>query len=411
MYRSRTQQAQHPPSATTAPSIATAFAMLAFCLLLLAPRLAIPGGSSADGPAVPVLAIGSVAPDFCLQGIDDHKHCLKDYAVSQVLVLVFTCNHCPTAQLYESRVQQLAADYKNRNVALVAIEANKPEAVRLDELGYTDVGDSFEDMKTRAKFRAFDYPYLYDGETQSVSKAYGPTATPHLFIFDAERKLRYEGRLDNNPRENYVTRKDAREAIDSLLAGKPVEVAKTPSVGCSTKWWFKEADGKKELAKIEAQPVDVHPASADDLKALRKNSTGKLLLVDFWATWCGPCIEEFPDLETMYRMYGHRAFDLVTVSINYPDEKAGVFSALTKQHATTKNLMLGSTDIYSLIASFDPQWNAAVPYNVLIKPGGEIVYQHQGALDALELRRAIIANIVDDNYIGHQAYWKSALSK
>jgi thiol-disulfide isomerase/thioredoxin len=365
----------------------------------------------ADGPAPPTLAINSPAPDFCLQGIDDHKHCLKDYAASKVLVLVFTCNHCPTAQLYESRLQKLADDYKSRNVALVAIEANNPKAVQLDELGYTDVSDSFDEMKIRARFRNFDYPYLYDGETQSVSHAYGPTATPHLFILDADRKLRYEGRVDNNPRENLVTRKDAREAIDSLLAGKPVEVAKTPSVGCSTKWMYKEANTKKELEKIEAQPVEVHLASADELKTLRKNSTGKLLLIDFWATWCGPCIEEFPELETMYRMYGHRAFDLVTVSINYPDEKAGVLSTLTKQHATSRNLVLGSTDIYSLIAAFDPQWNAAVPYTVLIKPDGEIIYQHQGAIDPIELRRAIIANITDDNYIGHQAYWHSAVSK
>lgn len=389
----------------------TAVATLAMALCAAALFFVAPATSASDGPTLPTLAIGAAAPDFCLQGIDDQKHCLKDYAASKVLVLVFTCNHCPTAQLYETRVKQLAADYKDRGVALVAIEANNPKAVQLDELGYTDVSDSFEEMKIRAKFRGFDYPYLYDGETQSVSRAYGPTATPHLFIFDADRKLRYEGRVDNNPREPLVTRKDAREAIDALLAGKPVTVAKTPSVGCSTKWWFKEADSKKELEKIEAQPVNVNLASADDLKSLRKNSTGKLLLVDFWATWCSPCIEEFPELETMYRMYGHRDFDLVTVSINYPDEKAGVLSALAKQHATSRNLVLGSTDIYSLIAAFDPQWNAAVPYTVLIKPNGELVYQRQGAIDPLELRRAIIANLPDDNYIGHQAYWKSALSK
>jgi thiol-disulfide isomerase/thioredoxin len=393
------------------PAARTALAALAIALYAAALFFVAPATFASDGPMPPTLAIGAAAPDFCLQGIDDQKHCLKDYAASKILVLVFTCNHCPTAQLYETRIKQLAADYKDRGVALVAIEANNPKAVQLDELGYTDVSDSFEEMKIRAKFRGFDYPYLYDGETQSVSRAYGPTATPHVFIFDADRKLRYEGRVDNNPREPLVTRKDAREAIDALLAGKPVTVAKTPSVGCSTKWWFKEADSKKEMEKIEAQPVNVNLASADDLKSLRKNSTGKLLLVDFWATWCSPCIEEFPELETMYRMYGHRDFDLVTVSVNYPDEKAGVLSALSKQHATSRNLVLGSTDIYSLIAAFDPQWNAAVPYTVLIKPDGEIVYQRQGTIDPIELRRAIIANIPDDNYIGHQAYWKSALSK
>jgi peroxiredoxin len=359
-----------------------------------------------DEGGPPTLAIGSPAPDFCLPGIDGQTHCLKDYAASKVLVVAFTCNHCPTAQLYETRIQQLAADYRDRGVALVAVEPNNPNAVRLDEMGYTDVGDSFEEMKIRAAYRHFNFPYLYDGETQKTSRAYGPSATPHLFIFDAERKLRYEGRVDNNPRERLVNVKDARNAIEALLANKPVPVAKTPSVGCSTKWMYKEEGRKQELTEIESQPVRIQPTSAEDLKALRKNQTGKLVLVNFWATWCGPCFKELPDLETMYRMYGHRAFDLVTVSINYPDEQPGVLSALQKQHATSRNLLLGSSDIYGLMAAFDSEWNAAVPYTMLIRPDGQVVYKRQGEIDPLELRRLIIANLADDDYIGHQAYWR-----
>ena len=371
-------------------------------LLLFAPFAVCDEG----GP--PSLAIGSSAPDFCLPGIDGHSHCLKDFASSKVLVIAFTCNHCPTAQLYESRIKQLAADYRERGVALVAIEPNNPNAVRLDEMGYTDVGDSFEEMKTRAAYRQFNFAYLYDGETQKISRAYGPTATPHLFIFDSERRLRYEGRVDNNPREPLVTVKDARNAVDALLANKPVPVAKTPSVGCSTKWMYKQEGRRQELAEIESQPVKIQPASAEELKLLRQNQTGKLVLVNFWATWCGPCFKELPDLETTYRMYGHRAFDLVTVSINYPDEQPGVLSALRKQHATSRNLLLGSTDIYALMSAFDSEWNAAVPYTMLIRPGGEVVYRRQGEIDPLELRRLIIANLADDDYIGHQAYWRTA---
>lgn len=393
---------------TVCCSSRTRFVVSALLLLLLASVTvsAVDEPEANHGPAI--LAIGADAPAFCLPGIDGQTHCLKDYAGSKVLLLAFICNHCPMSQLYETRLKQLADDYKDRSVGFVAIQPNNPNAVRLDEMGYTDVGDSFDDMKIRAAYRHFNFPYLYDGETQKVAQQYGPTATPHIFIFDAGRKLRYEGRIDNNPRPQLVTRRDAREALDELLAGKAVSVPKTPSIGCSTKWLYKAEGRKAELEKIEAKPVDVQPVSVDDLKTLRRNSAGKLLLVDFWATWCSPCVEEFPKMETMYRMYGHRAFDLVTVSINYPDEKPAVLAALQKQHATNRNLMMGSTDLYALLAGFDPDWNAAVPYTLLIKPDGEVLYKRQGTMDELELRRLIIANIPDDGYTGHQAYWQSA---
>ena len=121
----------------------------------------------------PTLTVGASAPEFALSGVDGKIYHLGDFSSSEVLVIVFTCNHCPTAKLYEGRIKQLAADYSDRGVALVAIQPNDPKAIRLDELGYTDLSDSFAEMKIRALHAHFNFPYLYDGETQSTARKYG----------------------------------------------------------------------------------------------------------------------------------------------------------------------------------------------------------------------------------------------
>src|ERR1700678_4504920 len=326
---------------TRIPARLTAFLSfsIAFGLFICPALFAQQSGEHAP-PGVdgyPILAIGSTAPDFSLPGVDGKTHSLKDYAGSKVLVIIFTCDHCPVAQMYEKRIKEMAAGYKDRGVAVIAIMGNDPRAEMYSELGYTDVGDYFPDMKVRAAYRGFNFPYLYDGDTQAVARKYGPTATPHAFIFDQQRILRYEGRIDSNPREALATKHEARDAIDALLAGKPVPVANTPAVGCSTKWAYKAPSVEAEIARFNERPATVDLVSAAQLKALRNNAgTGKLLLLNICATWCGPCVEEFPELQTMLRMYGQRPIDIVTVSINNPDEKSMVLAFLQKQHAFNK---------------------------------------------------------------------------
>jgi peroxiredoxin len=352
----------------------------------------------------PILALGSAAPNFELPGVDGKIHKLADYSSSPVLVVVFTCNHCPIAQMYEHRIMQLAADYQDRNVAVVAIQPNDPKAITIDELDSSDLSDSLEEMKIRAQFKHLTYPYLYDGETQSVADAYGPQATPHVFVFDRDRRLRYEGRMDNSYRAELAKTHEARDAIDALLAHREVAVKHTAVFGCSTKWKEKQAARLEALRKIESQPVQLEMASAEDLRKLRANPTKKTLLVSFWATWCGSCIHEFPDLQDTFRMYGVRDLELVTVSANMPDEKTSVLRLLEKVHATSRNLLFASDDTAALQAAFDPKWESAVPYTVLIAPDGRVLYQRQGSVDILELRRTILANLPSD-YEGFNKYW------
>jgi peroxiredoxin len=353
----------------------------------------------------PTLALGSAAPDFSLPGVDGKTHSLSEYASSPILVVAFTCNHCPIAQMYEQRIQQLATDYKKRGVAVVAIEPNDPAAIRIDELDSSDISDSLAEMKIRTVYKHLTYPYLYDGATQQVTRAYGPQATPHVFIFDQQRHLRYEGRIDNSYRTELVKSQDARSAIDALLAHKDVAVKHTGVFGCSTKWKEKAAAREAALQKLEQQPVSVDLVSKAELTKLRTNPSHQMMLVDFWATWCGSCVVEFADLEDTLRMYSGRDFSLVTVSANMPDEKASVLRFLQKHHATSKNLLFSSDDTASLQTAFDPKWDSAVPYTILLSGDGKVLYKKLGPVDMLELRRTILANLPSD-YAGFNEYWK-----
>jgi peroxiredoxin len=348
------------------------------------------------GAEVRTLDIGAKAPDFELPGVDNRHYKLADFDRAQVLVIIFTCNHCPTAQAYEGRIKQLQQDYKDRGVALVAVSPNDPRAVRLDELGYSDVGDSLQDMKRRAKLAGFSFPYLYDGETQQMSKAYGPVATPHVFVFDRQRRLRYVGRIDdsdvNTPRSH-----DARNAIEALLAGRPLPVEKTKVFGCSIKWADKVKSAKESIERWNQEEVTLTQIDAPGIKGLVANQGKKYRLINVWATFCGPCVTELPELVTINRMYRRRPFELITISADGPNNREAALEALKKHYVSCTNYLFDSDDKYQLIEALDPEWEGGLPHTLLIAPGGKVIYRHADSIDPQELK-TVIADTLGRTY-------------
>ena len=342
---------------------------------------------------VKTLAIGAVAPDFNLPGTDGKTYTLQSFANAKVLVIIFTCNHCPTAQAYEDRIIALTKDYKPKGVAVVAVSPNDPKAVALDELGYSDMGDSFEEMKLRVKDKGYNFPYLYDGETEKMSRAYGPMATPHAFIFDRQRKLQYVGRLDAIEKPGAAKAEDARNAIDALLAGKPVAVPQTKTFGCSIKWSEKGDWAVKAPLVWAKEPVTLEISDDSAIKALLKNDTDKVRLINVWATWCGPCVTEMPEFVEINRMYRRRDFEFITISADKPDKKDKAQELLKKMQASGKNYIYHSEDKYKLIEAVDPQWQGALPYTLLIEPGGKVIYRTQGSIVPQEMKKMIVEKI------------------
>ena len=173
------------------------------------------------------LQLNQKAPDFDLPGVDGKRYSLGSFKNSKILIVVFSCNHCPFVIGNEDRMNRLYADYSSKGVAMVAINSNETE-------GHPT--DSFEHMVQRAKDKNFRFSYVRD-ESQQVALAYGALRTPHFYVFDAERKLRYTGRMDDNPRNpGKETTHELRDALDDLLAGRAVTVPVTNPVGCNVKW-------------------------------------------------------------------------------------------------------------------------------------------------------------------------------
>ena len=370
-------------------SVVFAILLLIFCTAR--------GLSQATHAEPETLKPGSMAPDFSLKGVDGKTYGLKDFNKASVLVIIFSCNHCPTAQAYEDRIITLSNDYRTKGVAVVMISPNSVDALNYSELGYSDMGDSFEEMKQRAADKKFPFPYLYDGDDQKTALAYGPVATPHCFVFDRDRILRYTGRVDGSEKPGTGKGEDIRNAVDAVLSGTPVKNPVTKVFGCSIKWSWKNEYTKKLYKQWAELPVTLETIDTQGIKDLvRNNNSDKLRLINFWATWCGPCVTEFPDLVIIDRMYRGRPFEFITVSTDKQDRRADVLKFLQKQEASNKNYIFYKDDVYELIEAVDPDWQGALPFTMLIEPGGKIIYGKQDVIDPLQMKKLIVNN----KYIG-----------
>lgn len=356
------------------------------------------------------LKIGDAAPDFDLIGIDEEKNTLKDYANAKLLMVAFLSNHCPTSQAAEGRIKKLVKEFKGKGFKLVAINPNDPAALRPDELGYSKYNDSFPEMKRHAEEQKFNFDYLYDGDTQKTALAYGCLATPHVFLFDQERKLRYQGRLDDSryADETTVTAPDARNAIVALLEGKPVPVEVTKPHGCSTKWAGKRQQVATDNEKWEKGEVVVELIDAKGIEALRKNDTKKVRLFNVWATWCGPCVQEFPQLVATQRKFGLRDFEFISISIDDPETLGEVRAFLEKNNALVPDKLKpslkaegrkGNAYVFKgasheeLIKALDPEWPGPIPHTLVVAPGGAVIFRHNGEIDGEELRAKILEHM------------------
>ena len=364
-------------------------------------------GPSGKPEGFTTIQIGDKAPAFSLPGVDGKTYSLKDFRGTDVLMILFTGTHCPTSHGIEERLKGFISEMEGQSFSIVAINPNHSSGLRPDEFSYTDYEETFADSKRYAADQGWKFPFLYDGDKQLTARAYGCLATPHVFIFDKSRKLRYKGRYDDSRYAGIETVKshDAVNAVKALLAGKPVPVAETKPFGCSTKWRERSAHVADDEKQWQSAKATVELADAAAIGQLRKNGSGKYRLFNVWATWCAPCVKELPDLASIGRLYSRRDFDLITISLDSPEHKEKVQAVLGKhrfvlsskqtkslkaEKRATNNYIYTGSSTDQLVKALDPEWPGPIPYTLLVDPAGQVIYRRADLIDPVELRSQLL---------------------
>ena len=359
------------------------------------------------------LSIGQSAPDFTAADLNGKAHSLKDYR-GQVAVIVFLSTECPFSNAYIERLSAIAGDYSKMNVALLGVNSNPAE--------------SLDQIREHSRKNKLDFAILKD-EGSRVADAYGATRTPEVFVVDGAGALRYHGRIDNSKETARVKRNDLREALDETLAGKVVSQPETKAFGCPIKMvrknnavggveqssvkesGFARSDGlprfanalvpqKKPAPKPAAtKPAATKPAATkksvvfratpkvaplkpEDFNKFKDTANGKVLVINFWATWCGPCVAEFPEFVALDRKYRNKGVKIVGITADDPgDVKPKVIPFIKKKRVKFDILLQDTDDPQQMMDLINKDWPGVLPATFVYDKQGNLAYSRFGIID------------------------------
>ncbi|HKQ76370.1 MAG TPA: redoxin domain-containing protein [Blastocatellia bacterium] len=319
--------------------------------------------------AVPVLAIGKPAPEFKLADLGGKTHALKDYR-GKTVVVSFISARCPISKAYIDRIRAVADEYSKREVAFLGVNSNADESI--------------QEMRAYAAKNNLDFTILKD-KGNVIADAYAAERTPKVYVIDGEGLLRYQGRIDNSQNPKMVKRNDLREALNEMLAGKPISVADTKALGCLIK---RIQDAKAAPAKIpaKAEPAQKEPKVGTlkpvDFDKFKDSAKGKVLVLNFWATWCGPCVAEFPELVALDAQYRDKGVKLVGITADDPgDVQPKVIPFIKKQKVKFDIILQDTDDPQEMFDKINKDWPGVLPATFVYDKRGNLAYSRFGIID------------------------------
>jgi peroxiredoxin len=342
-------------------------------VLILALSTSLVLASQGRSSAAPASMTGQPAPDFALPDLQGKMHALKDYR-GRITVIGFLGVECPVSNAYTDRLRALASDYQSRNVVFLGINPNVTEDIAA--------------IRAHAAKNKFHFTLLKD-EGSRVADALGATFTPEVYVIDGDGVLRYHGPIDNAPDRQRLKRSHLREALNELLAGKAVSVTEPKTFGCAIKR-TKDAQAKTKSANRSATQPSVALLKPADFARLRQQAAGSVLVVNFWATWCGPCVVEFPEFVMLDDKYRAKGVKIAGISFDETsDINSKVIPFIKEAKARFDIYVLEAEDPQEMIDAVTKEWAGALPATFVYDRQGKLTYQRFGIIDRDQLIAAL----------------------
>ncbi|MBT5716722.1 MAG: thioredoxin family protein [Opitutae bacterium] len=329
-------------------------------------------------------------PPFRLPGVDGNIYDSREFKKSELLAVVFLSNHCPTSQIFQHGIISLAKEYRNQGLQVIAISPNDPEAILPDELSYSVLGDTFSEMVLRSKELQYPFPYLYDGKTQEVSKSYGVRVTPHAYLFDKNRKLRYSGRIGDPKNPDRKDRDDLRHAIISLIHGTEPVVVRGLAYGNSIKWIKDRIIVEKARSRFSRESVYLKKSNSRTLQFVRRNISKLPTLIYVWSIKDMNNRQDLLKLASIHKIYRKRGLKFVTICVDGKECFDAAKKVLVETQSSGTNYISTGTEISPVADLRSEEGFLTTPFLGLLTPEAKVYYRSNNKINSLIIKRNII---------------------